>query len=395
MKRLCLLLYYFLFCAIMIINNFVNNLIAMKKIYACLSVILALSAVPALAATSPAKATWKPATPSGYTAITWAKAPGIASFFRAPDGGGSIDFLTRIYLPQNQIGFIIPTSTPIDLGSANPNFLPETQTISNPATDGSDGSVISNDFRNLSFERLGAEAAKGLSSSVKFIWNAPYFNMKPLFSDLSMAVKYSVGTSTVVSSGARSVSDMAQPRKMLIINNKTGLAKIEDFDSTTFIDSKAGDQALEGFAPTVLKSDSANATAARLFLGVTRDGKELVIYCSQQATAEEASNALLTAGIALDNQLQADGGGSASCGYNLPGQFFVEPTRTVPLLMGATPIVAMGTVINKSINVRGGASTKFPIVAQLAKGDVVRALEEKSGWYRIGDGQWILKTLVK
>jgi uncharacterized protein YgiM (DUF1202 family) len=65
------------------------------------------------------------------------------------------------------------------------------------------------------------------------------------------------------------------------------------------------------------------------------------------------------------------------------------------MLMGATPILAVGTVINKSINVRGGPSTKFPIVAQLAKGNVVRAFEEKSGWYRIDDGQWILKTLVK
>lgn len=371
----------------------------MKKIYLVLIIILAASATPALAATKAAaktavktvaaKEAWKPSAPSGYAPITWAKAPGIASFFRMPEDNGTIDFLTRIYLPQNQIGFVGATSTPIDLDS--PDLA--------SGADSSDPSMVSgagiDRLHNLSFQRLGAESAKAIAPSVKFIWDAPFFNMKPVSSDLSLALKYSVGTTTTITRGSRSVPDMAQPRRLLVINNQAGSALIKDFDPEVFMDEKSGDQAIEGFAPTVAKTDSASAAASRLFLGVSDDGRELAVYCSRLATVEEASQALAAAGISPDHQLEADGGGSTACGYNLPGQFFVEPTRTLPLLMGAQTILARGRVTEKLINVRRGPSTKNAVVTQLPKGTAVRAFEENNGWYRIGDNEWILKSLIK
>jgi uncharacterized protein YgiM (DUF1202 family) len=104
---------------------------------------------------------------------------------------------------------------------------------------------------------------------------------------------------------------------------------------------------------------------------------------------------LLAAGVPVEQQLQADGGGSTACGYNLPGQFFVEPIRSLPVLMGAETILARGTISTDNINVRSGPSTKNTIVTKLAKGTLVRVYEEKNGWYRIGDGQWVSKSLVK
>jgi uncharacterized protein YgiM (DUF1202 family) len=354
----------------------------MKKLYLSLLLLCLLSATPVLAATkstTPAKAIWKPQTPKSYTQITWAKAPGIASFFRTPEDSGTLDYITRIYLPQNQIGFIVSTSTPIDL----------TLTASTST------STSTTELHNFSFERLGAEKTKALNPAVKFLWDAPFFNMKPLFSDLSMATKYSVDATTTISSGSRSVPDMSLARRMLLINNKTGTASIKDFDLDIFTDNKTSDQALEGFAPTVYKSDNTNAAASRLFLGVSKDGRELVVYCSQLATTDEASNALVLAGIPLENQLQADGGGSASCGYNLPGQFFVEPTRNLPMMMGAETILARGVITAKTANLRNGPTSKNKLVGQLAKGAPIRIFEEKNGWCRISKNEWLLKSLIK
>ena len=359
-----------------------------------------LAATPALAAgkaAAPAKAGWKPLLPDGYTAITWAKAPGIASFFKTPEDSGAIDFLTRIYLPQNQIDAIVSTNTPIELNpkvtitvSDSDNVASSSVKVNSPVS-----STDINDFPNLSFQRLGAEAAKGITPPVKFLWDAPFFNMRPQFSELSMAAKYLAGATTTITSGSRSIPDMAQARRMLIVNNQTGQAIIGDFDSAIFTDSKSGDLALEGFSPTVAKTDSAGGAASRLFLGVSNDGKELVVYCSQLATVEEASNALTLAGVSADHQLEADGGGSAACGYNLPGQFFVEPTRTLPMMMGAETILARGSVTAKTTNVRRGPAIKSPVVSKLSKGAAVRVYEEKNGWYRIGAGEWILKSQIK
>ena len=247
-----------------------------------------------------------------------------------------------------------------------------------------------NNFHNLSFERITTETAKSIDSSNKFIWDAQFFNMKTGSSDLSMAIKYSKDKKTIITSGSRSVVDMGKNRKMLLIDNKKGTATIKNFDSATFIDE--GDVGLEGFAPTVEKSDGATS---RLFLGVSNDGKELIIYCSQLATNKDASNALLAAGVSVENQLQADGGGSASCGYNLPGQYFVEPVRTLPVLMGAKTIIFSGKVTTSTLNVRNKPSTKGDILYKLSKNEEIKAFEEKDGWYRIGDNEWVMKTYIK
>jgi hypothetical protein len=364
----------------------------MKKIFLSLSFIFILSAVPAMAATTPTKAVWKPVTPKDYKPITWAGAAGIASFYKAPQDNGAIDFLTRIYLPQNQINFIIATSTPIKFSYPNSNITgSSSETI---ASSSISVSGIEN-FPNLAFKRLGAETAKKIDPAIKFLWDVSFFNMKTGFSDLSMAAKYTFGATTTISSGSRSVPDMALQRRMLIVDNKSGKASIKDFNSITFVDKKSGDQAVEGFSPAVAKSDNASGGASRLFLGVSADNRELIVYCSNLATVKEASDALIAAGVPVDHQLEADGGGSASCGYNLPGQYFVEPTRTLPLLMGAKTIVARGVVNAATMNVRSGPGAKYPIVTKLTKGTPIIAMEEKSGWYRIGDKQWAIKTLIK
>jgi len=369
----------------------------MNKIFSIAVLTIILSAIPSFANA----ATWKPAKPEGYTQITWAKAAGIATFFKAPSGNGLTDFITRIYLPQNQIGFIFNTSTePIDRGTSETTFVPEM--VVSDAVIANDENTTTTEYatstnvsyRNYAFERLVAEGAKSIQPLAKFIWNAPFFNITNAISDLSMAIKATFNTTTLISSGSRPENDMAQDRKMLIINNKKGTALIENFNAERFVSSTLGDQALEGFAPTVAKSDGAGG-AARLFIGVATSSKELIIYCSQQATTNEASNALLTAGVPVESQMEADGGGSAACGYNLPGQYFVEPSRTLPLLMGATSILARGTATTQDTNVRSGPSTKNSVVTKLKKGQAVIAYEEKNGWFRIGDGQWVKKTLIK
>ncbi len=357
----------------------------MKKIFIMFLISFAFSSTPVLAKTIPVvkpkiPSAWKAIAPEGYTQITWAKAPGIATFYKAPNGNGSMDFLTRIYLPQNNIGFIASSTTPLSWGEDNQSFASE---------------VTTQTYHNFAFQKIPAELTKKSTSISQFIWNAPFFNITNSISDLSMALKSTNGTTTLITSGSRPLSDMAQDRRMLIINNKTGNAFISTFDSATFVSSSIGDQALEGFAPTVAKNDSANGATGRLFLGVSPNNKELLVYCSKQASVQEASDALLAAGVSVESQLEADGGGSAACGYNLPGQFFVEPTRTLPLLMGAMTIISRGTATTKDLNVRSGPATKYPIVVKLSKGAPVLAFEEKNGWLRIGEGQWVLKTLIK
>lgn len=351
--------------------------------------------------------TWKPVTPKEYAPITWAKAPGITSYFKAPSGNGALDFITRIYLPQNHINFIATSTLPLDWGVVDQNFGLLEQFISNPQENilpmGDDEvtarpiavpTAAPQSFHNFAFTRFVAEAAK-VTSAAQFIWNAPFFNVNLGVSDLSLALKTKIGTSTLVSSGSRPSMDMSNPRRMLLINNATGRAAIKDFEAVEFVSPTSSDQAIEGFAPSVIKSDSPGGNAARLFLGVTPDGKELVIYCSQSATVNEASDALVAAGVPTDNQLEADGGGSASCGYNLPGQYFVEPARTLPLMMGASTILLRGTATTEGLNVRSGPGTKYGIVTKLKKGEPVTVFAEKTGFYRIGDGQWVSKSLIK
>jgi hypothetical protein len=364
-----------------------NNFVFMKKLFVILFVIASMSATPALAAAKkaavPKKPAWETVAPADYYPISWASAPGIASFFKPPSDNGAIDFLTRINLQKNQINFIISP----EAAAVTPDPLID------PSANTTGGDISA--YPILSFKRIVAEASKAIDPAIKFIWDAPFFNMGLVTSDLSMAVKYTVGDKTIVSGGTRSAADLSLPRRMLVINNKTGKAIIQDFDQTIFTDPKSGDTALEGFSPSVGKTDGPNGAASRLFLGVSDDGQGLAVYCSRSASVKEAGDALIAAGIAPGSILQADGGGSTSCGYNLPGQFFVEPARTLPMLMGAKTIMLRAKVTSDTLNVRSGPGTKYSIVSKLSKGDAITAYGELSGWYRIGDGRWVIKTMVK
>jgi uncharacterized protein YgiM (DUF1202 family) len=189
---------------------------------------------------------------------------------------------------------------------------------------------------------------------------------------------------------------MAQSRRMLTVNNALGTAAIADFDETVFVNTSTSDQAVEGFSPATQKNDGPGVATARLFLGVKQGGKELVIYCTRGATVNEASTELTNAGVPVENQMQADGGASATCGYNLPGQYFVEPGRMLPYLMGAMPIAYRGTITIKDLNVRAGAGAKFPVVRTLAKGAPVVVFQEKGGFARISDAnEWVSVKYIK
>ncbi len=357
-------------------------------------------------------ATWKPTTPEEYTAITWAKAPGIASFFKAPSGSGALDFLTRINLAQNQIQFIMADMPPADWGLANVNFtasipLEDSTPTTTPVPTSTENDLVVapipvpvpdpavSSYHNFAFPRFVAESGKALATDAKFVWNAPFFNITLPTSDLSMALKTTMDGKPFISSGSRPDFDMSNNRRMLLINNRTARANIQEFDAKIFVGATSGDQAVEGFAPDVGKSDGGNGRTARLFIGVMPDKKELVIYCSQYATGQEASRALSAAGVPTENQMQLDGGGSASCGYNLPGQYFVEPTRTLPVMMGAMTVLARGNPTTDGLNVRSGPGPKNQVVMKLNKADQVRVFEEKNGWYRIGKDQWVSKSLIK
>jgi rhodanese-related sulfurtransferase len=320
-------------------------------------------------------ATWKVATPEGYTPITWAKASGISSFMKAPEGNGHIDFLTFIYLPYNQIKLIASSTPKLDWGPGKPPF----DTTPN--------------VHNWSFAKTNSEKTKQYTPAAAFVWNAPFFNYTIPSSDVSLSLKSTETTSTYLTSGSRPDSDVTQKRKMLLIDNKTSTAEISDFDEARFVNY--GDEGVEGFAATETWKGTDTDTA-RLFLGVKPGGKELVVYCSQGASPLEASQALETAGIPIENQLQADGGTSATCGYNLPGQYFVEPGRTLTHLMGAFPFTARGSITTDKLNVRTGPGTTYSVARQLRRGSIVTAVEEKNGWYRVSAGQeWITKQYFK
>ncbi len=327
-----------------------------------------------------------PEIPKNFSEITWVKSPGINSYFKEPKNNGSIDYITKIYLPKNEINFII-SKEPENLGLTGINKNTDTPPFGDEIIPPEKNI---NNLNNLSFERITSEQAKKIDSSIKFIWNAQFFNMKQGSSDLSMAIKYSNNNKTVITSGSRSVFDIEEKRRMLIIDNKKGFAEIKDFNSIDFIDK--GDQALEGFYPTTEKGSGATS---RLFLGVSKDGKELIIYCSKLATIKDASNSLLLAGVPLENQLQTDGGGSAFCGYNLPGQHFVESTRALPIFMGAKTIFKRGIVATEKLNIRDSSSIKSKIVGKLKKEELIKVFEEKDGWYKIGDNMWVSKLYIK
>lgn len=330
------------------------------------------------AATVKAAATWKPTAPDGYTLISWVKAKGVATFMKTPSGNGYIDYLTEIYLPYNQVKFAVSSTPRVDWGPGKSPFDSEL------------------DVHNWAFPKMVVEAAKANNPNMQFMWNVPYFNTTLLTTDLSLALRSADSSSTYITSGSRPDSDVSQDRRMLIINNAAGTGQISTFDDQIFINTSTGDQAVEGFSPLVTYKGADEGTA-RLFLGMKPNGKELVIYCSQGASPQEASDALSAAGVPVDSQIQADGGNSATCAYNLPGQYFVEPGRMLPHLMGAFTILYRGKVTTEGVNVRTGPSTKNVIVTKLKKGAPVIVFTEKNGWVKISDlnNEWVLASLIK
>lgn len=326
-----------------------------------------------LAIFSTTHAAIEPATPPGYQALTWVKEPGITSFINVPDTVGYIDYITIIDLTKNQIR-LMSTSTPrVYEGPAVAPFSDETT-------------------KNWLFTRDMVESLKAGNPQAKFIWNAPFFNVTMSTTILSLGLKSSDTEGTYISSGGRPQNDMEQARRMLIIDNTTGKGTITDFNEVIFV--QEGDQAVEGFHPLGSPSSKAEQ-AARVYLGIKNDGKELVVYCSRSASKEEASNALTNAGVPQEQQMQVDGGGSATCGYNLPGQYFVEPGRALSHIMGAIPVLPKGTITINNLNVRSGPGVKNSIVKKLPIGSVITIQEERDGWIRIADTEWVSGQYVQ
>lgn len=311
--------------------------------------------------------------PSEYTRIQWVGEPGITSYMRAPEYAGYIDYLTVIDLTKNQIK-LMSTSTP--------------RVYEGPAVEPFQGETA----KNWLFNRSIAESLKKGNPEARFIWNAPFFNVDMRTTVLSLGIKSIDAQGEYISTGGRPTPDMAEARRMLIIDNKTGKAKIADFDAEVFVNE--GDQAVEGFHPLGSPSNR-SVQAARVYLGVRSDGNELIVYCSNSASKEEASHALTNAGVPEEQQIQVDGGGSATCGYNLPGQYFVEPGRALPHLMGAFPMRGKGTTTIQNMNVRSGPGTSYSVVRKLPLGTSVTLYEEKNGWGRISSNEWISMQYVK
>jgi len=313
------------------------------------------------------------AIPAGYTPITWVGEPGITSFIKVPQYSGYIDYLTVIDLSKNQIKLLSTTTPRIYEGPGVEPFEDETT-------------------KNWLFARSVAESMKTGNPEAQFVWNAPFFNVTMTSTVLSLGLKSTDAEGPYVNSGVRPGPDMAEARRMLIIDNTTGLAKITDFDEKIFV--KEGDQGVEGFHPLGSPSNR-NVQAARVYLGIRNDGKELLVYCSKSASKQEASNALTNAGVLEGNQIQVDGGGSATCGYNLPGQYFVEPGRALPHLMAAIAVKTKGTITIEGLNVRSGPGVNNAAVRKLSNGATVTIYEEKNGWVRISDTEWVSAQYVK
>ncbi len=307
------------------------------------------------------------APPTDYSPITWASSPGIKTYFKTYPNAGYADFLTVIDLSINRIQ-LVTSNTPKVYES--PGVAP----------------FESDDANNWLFPRASAELLKANNPDAKFIWTGQFFNTNMATTVLSLAVKSEDMDGTYISTGGRPSNDMAERRRMLIIDNETGVANVTDFDHTQF--TTAGDFAIEGFHPLGSPS-SKRAQASRVYIGIRNNGSELVIYCSRSANKEEASAALLAAGILEERQMQVDGGGSAMCAYNLPGQYFVEPVRSLPHVVAAFPSFEKRIVDTNRLNVRVGAGASYTKTRQVLRGEEVTVFEEVDGWVRIGEGEWV------
>ena len=160
----------------------------MKKINPILLLILLALIVLPLQAEAAAKKSatkvWSAATPASFTPLSWAKARGIATFFKPQPGNGYLDYLTIIYLPYNQIK-LIASSTP--------------QTTWGQAQAPLDQPIVS----NWVFNKVVTEQIKSKNADAQFIWNLPYFNVNGTTTDLSLALKTTFATSTYITSGSR------------------------------------------------------------------------------------------------------------------------------------------------------------------------------------------------
>ncbi|PIZ95533.1 MAG: hypothetical protein COX80_04105 [Candidatus Magasanikbacteria bacterium CG_4_10_14_0_2_um_filter_33_14] len=312
--------------------------------------------------------------PEGYLPIGWVGGEGVQSYMRIPEFAGYIDYITTIDLTKNKIKLMGVPSSRVEGGDAVQPF------------------ETSDTTKNWLFSRSVVENLKSENPEVKFLWDAPFFNVTLATSSLSMGLKSEDSEGFYISSGSRPEFDMEQPRRMLIVDNKTGLARIEDFDVDIFV--SVGDQAVEGFDPMGSPS-SKSEQASRTFLGVKNAGKELVVYCSNSASREEASEALVIAGVPVTSQIQVDGGGSSTCAYNLPGQYFVEPGRALTHIMGVVPILDKGIITINNLNVRMGPGTNNSVVRTLVINTEVTIYEEKDGWSRISDSEWVYNKYVK
>lgn len=355
----------------------------MKNLASALLVMFSVSIQPLVghaaepaqpAATTTQSSLWRPQTPERYVPIKWVKARGVASFYRAPEGSAFGDYLTIIHLPYAEIKFISSPTPRTELGSGKEPLAGE-------------------NIKNWGFTRMVVERMKTARPAAKFIWDFPFFNMNLAVTEISLALKASDAEGEYVSSGARPDMDMAKARRLLIINNGAGIGKVMDFDTEPF--RTQDDVVVEGFSPDATVPGSATSTA-RLFVGVRPGGKDLVVYCSRSATVSEASDALLAAGVPVESQVQGDGGGSTTCGYNLPGQYFVEPGRTLPHIMGAFPVKGRGTANADDLRVRNAPNTDGEILRTLKRDTKLVIYEERSGWLRIGEGQeWVSGEYVR
>lgn len=317
---------------------------------------------------------WKPQTPEGYMPITWVKARGIASYYKAPEGSAFGDYLTRIHLPYAEIKFISSPTARTELGAGKEPLSGE-------------------NIKNWGFTRMVVERMKQARPDAKFIWDFPFFNMNLAVTEISLALKASDDGGGYVSSGARPDMDMAKQRRILVVNNAAGIGKVMDFDTEPF--RTEDDIVVEGFSPDTTVPGSATSTG-RLFVGMRPGGTELVVYCSRGATVAEASAALVAAGVPVQNQVQGDGGGSTTCGYNLTGQYFVEPGRTLPHIMGAFSLRSRGTANADDLRVRSAPSTDGAILRTLKRGTKLPIYEERDGWVRISEKQeWVSGQYVR
>lgn len=99
-------------------------------------------------------------------------------------------------------------------------------------------------------------------------------------------------------------------------------------------------------------------------------------------------NALRAVQMAIAARSTTGGGASAPT---------TPPTSTPGTTTGSTPTAttARGRVTSQFLNVRSGPSTSFAIVRRLNQGDVVNLLERASGFWRIGQGEFVSADYIQ